>query len=166
MKDHVALTNCFFCGEGSTILLATTYRHGEPVHDMKPYHGKVVNMVPCSKCEAWMKQGIIFITIDESKCEKDWNLDPHKGACPRCDGRKSEPASWGTCRQCGGTGRSNYMPNPYRTGGFAVVKQDAVKRFLEGEILTWCLKHRWMFIDQKAADQLGIFNQPEKKGSK
>lgn len=129
MKDHVALTNCYFCGEGSTILLATRYirlQNGEtePLKDLKEFNGKVVDMTPCSKCQQWMKEGIILITIDERKCEKDWNKEA--------------------------------MPNPWRTGGFYVVKEEAIKRLLSGKMLEWCLKHRWMFIDNRAAIQAGL----------
>ncbi len=163
MKDHVALTNCFYCGEGSTILLATTYRGNEPVHDMKPFHNKVLDMEPCSKCKGYMKQGIILITIDEKKSEKDWNQDPNHGKCPECNGYHRFPK----CRKCGGTGRSFFMPNPYRSGGWFVVTEDAMKRMLSNakdkDMLDWCLKHRFMFIEHEAATLFGLFKLAEKK---
>ena len=63
-RSNVALTKCFLCGCDSDILLATKYnKKGEPIHDMKKYHGKVVNTKPCQKCEEYIKQGVILISV-------------------------------------------------------------------------------------------------------
>ena len=132
MKDYVALTRCYFCGEADRILLATRYhRVGndmEPIHDLKPFHDKVMDMEPCTKCAGFMKQGIILMTIDPDLSEKDWNKQP--------------------------------IPNPYRAGGFFVVTEEAIRRMLQKNkvMLDWCLKHRWMFIEHKAAKLAGLYD--------
>lgn len=70
-KSHVALTNCFFCGQPDRILLCTRYRRdGQPVSDMSEFHGKVIDHEPCKKCADYMKQGVIVITVKDD--DKDY----------------------------------------------------------------------------------------------
>ena len=61
-----------------------------------PKSGLVFDKEPCDKCKEWMKQGIILISVDESKSED--------------------------------------MQDPYRTGNFCVVKDDAIRRMLAVDI--------------------------------
>jgi len=131
-KSHVALTKCFYCNADDKILLARQDHHnGEPVHDLSGAQGKVVDMDPCNKCRDLMNQGVILITIDDAKSDKDW----HKP-----DGSK------------------NWMPNPYRTGGWFVVKDEAIRRMIDTvEMADWAIKHRFMFIEHEAAEKLGLF---------
>lgn len=129
MDDHVALTRCYFCGEPDKILLATKYYHTksgmQPIHSLKPMHDKVIDMEPCSKCQEWMKQGIILLTIDEIKSDEGWNKQP--------------------------------IPNPYRTGGFSVIRDEAFARMMPpGEIREFALRKRFMFIDQEVAEKIGL----------
>src|SRR5678816_4437786 len=73
-KSHVALTKCFYCNADDKILLATRYTHkGEPVNDLSPAHGKVLDMDPCNKCKELMGQGVILITIDNAKSQANWH---------------------------------------------------------------------------------------------
>lgn len=136
-KEHVALTKCFYCLEGDKILLAKTYRRTkdgmEPRHDLKPLDGKVVDMDPCPKCADWMEQGIILIGIDEAKSDPGWNEPPNINA-----------------------ERENWMPNPWRAGGFAVMKDEAFCRLFGKEFQKFALKYRYMFMEQKAMVLLGI----------
>lgn len=38
------------------------------------------------------------------------------------------------------------IPNPYRTGEFIVMRDDAVRRLIsEPTMVEWAIKHRWMF---------------------
>jgi hypothetical protein len=55
------------------------------------------------------------------------------------------------------------LPNPYRSGGFAVVKEEAVRRMFndEGGAVTFALKHRWVFIDHKAGVMTGVWPEPK-----
>jgi hypothetical protein len=100
-------------------------------------HGKVINMDPCNKCQGYMQQGVILITIDDEKSGKDW----HKP-----DGSK------------------HWMPNPYRTGGWFVVRDEAIKRMIHpAEMAAWAIKHRWMFIEHAAAERMGLFDQKAEK---
>jgi len=90
--------------------------------------GKVVNMEPCSKCKEYMKKGIILITIDESKCSVGWNK-PSEGD----------------------------IPNPYRAGGFVVITEKGLRKFVSPpSLLESILKHRWTFIDYNTAVSMGM----------
>ena len=46
--------------------------------------------------------------------------------------------------------------NPWRTGLFAVVKDEAVKKFISEPLLSKVLKVRMCYIDQKVAESLGL----------
>ena len=52
------------------------------------------------------------------------------------------------------------MPNPYRSGEFAVIKEEAFKRIVVGEgsekILKFALENRWMFMEGEAMRMVGI----------
>jgi len=137
MKDgsHVAMTRCFFCGEGNQILLHKYLR------DISRYQDRVVDMTPCSTCEDYMRRGIILIGIDVAKSAPDWN--------------------------------KSAMPDPYRTGAFAVVTEDCARRLFnnDGGTLDWALKHRWIFIEHEVMVRTGIIAaepeaEPAKKKSK
>lgn len=130
MRDgkHVALAKCFYClGDGCILL-------HKRLGDISEAHGKVVDMTPCSQCAGYMKQGIILITIDDSKSEPGWN----------------KPGPGG-------------IPNPWRTGGFFVVTAEAFSRMFNGPAADFGRKHRWMFIEDEAARRVGLFEQAAKE---
>jgi hypothetical protein len=138
----VALTKCYFCGNDAGIAINTrlTPAHARNVEKM---HGMVVDMTPCSECSGHMKKGVILITIDDKKSEKDWNKPP-----PCCNG-------------------GPFIPNPYRTGGFFVITDDAVRRIFHPEAMAaHAIKHRWMFIEHEAAEQIGLFSHAKQQQEK
>lgn len=125
----VALTKCFFCNEDDAIILNTKLTSFF-ANKVKEAHGKVISMDPCNKCRDFMKMGVIAITIDDSKSDPGWN---------RPDGT------------------DHWMPNPYRAGGWFVVKDDFVKRLPE-PFSSHALKHRFMFMEHEAAKQIGLLD--------
>ena len=128
---EVALTNCYFCGKGSEIVLNTRFTK-RAAAAVKQLHGTVIDMDPCNECKEHMKAGIVLITIDATKSEQGWEEDN--------------------------------IPNPYRTGGFFVVKEEAVERlFNHARALEFAKKHRWLFIEHDAAMQVGLFAVAAKK---
>lgn len=51
----------------------------------------------------------------------------------------------------------NTPPNPYRTGGWTVVKDHVIpKMFKPQSMVDWVLKHRFAFIIDEAWDAMGI----------
>ena len=132
----MALTKCFFCGESDKILLGKRLIKGTGKLE-REVHGKVVDMEPCSKCAGYMKQGVIILGIDEQKSEPGWNKP---------------------------NGQDHWMPNPYRTGDFSVVK-DAFFQRVDDEMARHALKVRWIFMTQEAGRKLGVFQTPTPKES-
>lgn len=50
------------------------------------------------------------------------------------------------------------IPNPYRTGGWFVVRDDYLKRVINpGVALDFALRHRFMFVEHGVAEALGLF---------
>jgi len=137
-KQHVALTRCYFCGESDRILLATRYNQkGEPLKDLGPMHGKVVDMEPCPQCKEYMEQGVILIGIDDAKSEPNWFKER--------------------------------IPNPYRTGAWSVIKEEAFDRLpLCGpeadRIKEFAKKQRFMFVEHQVLVNLGIVKEKPDEG--
>jgi hypothetical protein len=158
----IALTKCFYCQESNEILLQTR-NIGHKDARIERMHGHVINMRPCPTCEGYMQQGIILITIDSGKSTPGWHKPP--ADCPRCNGSgRTDQFNSRKCETCGGDGKGyhSHIPNPWRTGGWWVVREEAVKRILgphksAQSSLQQALKYRWLFIEHEAAEKLGFF---------
>ena len=48
------------------------------------------------------------------------------------------------------------MPNPYRTGGWVVLTEDAVRRAITGDVQEYILRVRWAFVPDEVWDVLGL----------
>lgn len=130
---HVALTKCFYCGEDNELVLH------KRLGDVSQLQGKVTSMNPCSKCQEFMEKGVILIGIDDAKSENGWNIPPDKG---------SQAA------------KENWMPNPYRSGDFIVMKEEALDRVINSpEMVAWAKKHRWIFIEHSALVHMGAVKE-------
>ncbi len=133
-KFGVALAQCFYCNKGNEIIL--NRRLSKPIADqVKEMDGKVISMTPCTECEEHMKQGVILITIDPHKSKADWHMPPED---------EDERKRW--------------MPNPFRSGGFFVVRDEAILRTFDEEMAEHAIKTRWMFIEHEAAVQVGLLD--------
>lgn len=136
MADNfeVALTRCYFCGQGNEIILNTRLTPAE-AKKVKELHDKVLHMEPCPQCKEHMSKGVILITIDTAKSGKDWEKER--------------------------------MPNPYRTGGFFVVKDSLIERaFTHPGALKFAKEKRFLFIEHEAAVQMGLFRITEEQEKK
>ncbi len=127
-KNFVAMTLCFYCGEPSGVVLDKR---------LKPIlaHG-VYNMEPCTKCENYMQQGVILISATEeslnemSEEAKKWEQENH---------------------------HSPFIPNPWRTGGFWVIKDEAIRRTIKSpEMAEQICRQRWSFIAHEALIDFGL----------
>lgn len=129
--SHVALTKCFFCGKGNEILLDRRLK------DISALHDKVRNMNPCNECQELMNKGIILIGIDEEKSDQGWSVPPVS-----LEQRKS------------------WIPNPYRSGAFVAITEQAFERLInEPSLVEYGKKHRWMFIEHKALVHMGAIKE-------
>jgi len=148
-KSYVGMARCFFCQKEDKILLDRTLR------DSLPRDCGVIDLDPCTECAGYMKQGILLISVRVGEMEavaKD--QESYKESYDRAstyERKRLRP----------------FIPNPYRTGGWCVVKEDAVKRFVQpSETLTEILRCRWSFVDDQTWEKLGLprGDYPEKKG--
>lgn len=147
MTDICAIPKCFYCGEDKNeILLATRFINGNPYPDMSKAHGKVIDMEPCDKCQALMGQGVILLTIDADKSPQGWNVPQYYNKR-----RSSDPDVL-------------IPPNPYRTGGFFVLRDEAIARMFDDSMAQQVLRCRWSFIEHEAAERIGLFASIEQKG--
>ncbi len=62
-----AIPKCFFCGEDKNEILLL----GKLKDDAEAPRGAVFNHEPCDKCNGYMEQGVILISVDEAKSASD-----------------------------------------------------------------------------------------------
>lgn len=129
------MNRCFYCLEHKDILLVGAKTQQFKDAGLADSDGRmhmdigVTDMEPCQKCAGHMKQGIILISIREP--EKSMVNDK---------GRLKDK-----------------IPNPYRTGGWVVVKEDAIeKMIINKDLVDYALKVRWLFIVDEVWDALQI----------
>lgn len=141
-KSWVGLTQCFYCGEASDILLDTRMR------DTFPPGMAVYNMRPCSACEEHMKAGIILISVKVGEMEKVKQEEAYY--------RRHHDSFAGFC------------PNPFRSGGWWVIKEEALRRLVHpAELADHIAKLRWSFIPDDAAEKMGLIpGSTETQGDK
>lgn len=110
-----SLVQCFFCMKDKEIAL-----FGELRDDVEaPRQVCLGQSYPCSKCEGYMKQGIIVISFDPD--------------------------------------RTDDMKNPWRSGGWAVVREEAIERWLDDESLLNDIRtKRFLFIEDEAWNKIGL----------
>ena len=119
-----SLSTCFLCGEDNEIILfgrlTPAQRKALNSKDGQAPHRICVDKRPCTKCEGYMKQGIILISIDEAK--------------------------------------STDTTNPYRTGGWCVVKEEVIKRLdlQSPELEDNILESRVAFIPDEVWNMMGL----------
>lgn len=63
---EVALTKCFYCGEGNEIIIPKLLTK-KVANQIKEMHGKVISKAPCPKCKELMKQGVFFISVKDGE---------------------------------------------------------------------------------------------------
>lgn len=103
---------CFLCGkETGVALLGLLKGDAEAPRRM-------CDREPCDECKGYMEQGVILISVDESKT--------------------ADPA------------------NPHRTGGWVVLKDEAVTRVFDPPMRERILKVRAAFLADDAWDRLGL----------
>jgi RNA-splicing ligase RtcB len=68
------------------------------------------------------------------------------------------PADWNNARRGVGAEKKQWMPNPHRTGGWFVLRDEAIKRMIHpDEMANYALRNRWMFIEHVAGELMGLF---------
>ena len=98
-----AIPRCFFCGERKNEVLLPGLLKG----DVEAPRDAVWDREPCDRCQQYMKDGIILISVRDG--ESDTNL--------------------------------------YRTGGWCVLREAAVRKLFErSDALYWTSHHHWLAV--------------------
>lgn len=131
-KSHVGMSRCFYCGDFSEVLLDKRLRNS------LPRDCGVISMRPCSKCEGYMKLGVILVGYDETKTDfqeverqrVDWKMDDRNH-------------------------NREFIPEVYRSGQFAVVRDEFVTRNITPDPLAaQILRMRWSFMPSPIMAQI------------
>ena len=86
--------------------------------------------------------------------EKMNGMSISKEPCPKC----REHMKNGVILISVDEDKSDDMNNPWRTGGWWVIKSDAVERLLKKELADQLLKSRVGFIEHEMAEGIGLFD--------
>jgi hypothetical protein len=122
------IPRCFVCGEDKNEIILAGLKGERIAKEMghsdgqMPMSGICFDKTPCEKCQGYMKQGIIVISIR--------------------------------------AGSDN--DNPYRTGGWWVVKEDLFMRMRtiqNNALINNVLKRRVAFMDDQVCEQIGLKKQ-------
>jgi len=140
-----AVPLCYYCLEPKNeVVLA-----GRLPGDAEAPQHHVWDMSPCNKCQDHMDAGIIIISIRDGESDRmaDEQLQ-HRAM----QAHASNPAP--------------FVPNPYRTGGFWVLKAEAFERIMKQicnvpETVDQMLKQRWCFLDDQVCEMIGLPREQE-----
>jgi hypothetical protein len=140
-----AIPKCFFCMKDKNELILA----GRLRDDAEAPRNMVWDMGPCDECDALMSQGVLMISVADGEMEKeDRKLELARADFEREYGYKSE--SWKRKN-------FNHMPNPYRTGGWVVVRDRVITDMVQPEELAQqILDARWTFVPDEVWDLLGL----------
>ena len=134
------MTNCFYCNEPDAILLPGAATKQFKDAGLASEDGEMKHNI-----------GVVDMT-----------------PCSKCKGYMDQGIILISIKDdtTAGDMHKQRLPNPHRTGGWCVVKSEAVKRFMsEGDMLDFTLKHRFAFITDEAWDNLGLPRHDIEEGS-
>ena len=175
-----AITRCFYCGGDKDIAIFghipdrtkwALEKAGAEVIDGRAPSNLVMDMEPCHKCKEYMEMGVILISCREpidfqhrthscGECKHVWITPVEQSAhTSNLSGEKSEE-----CPECSSRNvhssrvqEAEDPQNPYRTGGWVVVRDEAIERMVSPPELTqYILKKRVAFIPDEAWEILGL----------
>ena len=144
-KSHVGMFNCFYCNQEMGILLDSRLK------DSLPMNCGIIGYEPCNECKEWMEQGILLISVKDG--EPDKIEKGHKRALADYEQEKAfKSATWKRKHPF----ESRWMPNPYRTGGWCIITEEAFTNVFNGPVVKQVLECRWTFIEDKVWDATGL----------
>jgi hypothetical protein len=140
-----SIARCFFCLESSD----TLFLCGRLPGDAEAPRDVVWNLEPCGKCEQLMQQGVIvigvrdgeFANVEREQAKWQQQVD----ALSSSERRRAQP----------------FVPNPFRTGLWCVVTDEAIKRLMTAAGAERIIRCRWTFIEDHTAEQLGLKQQAQ-----
>lgn len=137
-----AVPKCYYCLKDKNEVILPgriDLRSGEK--DVEAPRNMVWDLHPCGECEKFMEQGVILISVRDNE-EPPPPLPPlHPGASAREKEERMRALMW----------------NPYRTGGWVVMKDASIRRiFNPPEVVANILKKRYAFVQHSVWQQLGL----------
>lgn len=137
-----AVPKCYYCWKDKNEVILPgriDLRSGEK--DVEAPRNMVWDLHPCDECAKFMEQGVILISVRDD--EEPPALPPLRpGASAHEKEERMRALMW----------------NPYRTGGWIVMKDDSVRRIFGGvpDALSNILKKRYAFVQHSVWAQLGL----------
>jgi hypothetical protein len=149
-----SVTKCFYCGEDCGVaLFGTGFKkkdeHGYLKTAEAPRCVGVIDMSPCIKCEDYMHQGIIIISMRDGEGAKmEKQRLAHLASLAAMPNNEREKY-----------GRP-FIPEVYRTGLWTVIRAESPLFGPESPIpeqtRRYCLEQRWIFMEDSAVKGLGL----------
>lgn len=155
------IPTCFFClkQKSEVAFLGAGWRGNDA-----PPMTMVVDYEPCDECKDFMRRGIILVSIRDPhrihycECGYSWRSQVKFSKAGQITNVSQEPTPF--CPKCGkGAMRSSEVvfedkKNPYRTGAWCVVKDDALQRMFPPESPVF--KYRFAFVEDSVWDLMGL----------
>ena len=140
-----AIPKCFYCNEDKNELILT----GRIKDDVESPKNVIWDMHPCDRCAEFMQQGVILISTMDGEMEKiERDYEIAQANYERDYGHRA--LSWKKKHPF------NYVPNPFRTGGWVVITDDGIRRAFTGAIVDQVLTYRWSFVPDEVWDAVGL----------
>jgi len=133
-----AIPRCYLCGKEKNEIILPGVMRGKDGKDIEAPKGMVWDREPCDECKDWMKQGVILISVKDG------------------EERPMGPLRAGEQRVI--------EDNPYRTGGWCVLRDEAVKRIFTGEAVDDLIKKRVGFVEDEVWNMVGLPRSGEEVG--
>ena len=136
-----AVPVCYLCQDDKNEVLLT----GRLPEDAEAPQHAVWDMAPCDNCKALMKQGLIVISIKDGQSDElALARQDHEAA------QSLKPPAQ----------RGPFLPNPYRTGGWWVVREEAISRALKtivkAEVVDQLMRVGYVFLDDQVCRHVGL----------
>ncbi len=118
---------------------------------LSPKHGVNPATPRCYFCGEHKNEVILAGRLkgdQEAPRDAVWDMNP----CDKC----TEHMKRGVLLISVDPKRSPDRANPYRTGGWCVITDEAFERVFTGDIVDAVIKHRWTFIEDEVWDKVGL----------
>jgi hypothetical protein len=131
---------CYFCQEPKNELLLLGALPG----DAEAPRNMVFDDDPCDKCKEHMKLGVILISVsNDSEAKEAKEREAHRDYQERMVHATKK--------------RRPFLANPYRTGGWVVVREEFIRRVVKPEATAEnIIRKRAAFIPDEVWDIVGL----------
>lgn len=129
-----AVLHCYFCNKPKNELALLGMLPG----DAEAPRRLVADTEPCDECKEYMARGILLISVADGEPDR---MDSERVAWEFDHRRNKQP----------------FIPNPNRTGGWSVVREEAVKRWITDQaVCDQIMKARFAFVPDEVWNAIGL----------